>query len=225
MTVSEIRILVAADQRNVRGNLKMILEAAGYRVDATGDSEEAVARCHRADYDIIFIDIHMPKIEGLDLVRCIRELNGKSTVVTLSQYGAITKVVESMKLGAVDFVEKPLDTRKVQLLCDEILRRHALMNNDTVSELLQLAELALEQKSFVEARIYLKMAMLRDENRAEPCFWLSELYESQGDVREALHYFCRALDAAPSFQPTRKSLFHLKQLATGNVAGNNKLSA
>ncbi len=43
MTVSEIRILVADDQRNVRGNLKMILEAAGYRVDATGDSEEVLA--------------------------------------------------------------------------------------------------------------------------------------------------------------------------------------
>ena len=216
--VSEIRILVAADQRNVRGNLKMILEASGYRVDATGDCEEAVARCHRRYYDIIFIDIHMPKIEGLDLVRCIRELNGKTTVVTLSQYGAITKVVEAMKLGAVDFIEKPLDPRKVQLLCNEILRRHALMNNDTVSELLQSAELALEQKSFVEARIYLKMAMLRDKDRAEPCFWLSELYESQGDVREALHYFCRALDAGPSFQPTRKSLSRLKQLATGTNA-------
>lgn len=75
--------------------------------------------------------------------------------------------------------------------------------SDTVNELLQLAELALEQKSFVEARTYLKMAMLRDEDRAEPCFWLSELYESRGDVREALHYFCRAFDAGPSFQPTR----------------------
>ena len=218
MVVSEIRILVAADQRNVRGNLKMILEAAGYRVDATGDSQEALARCHLRQYDIAFVDVHMTRFDGLDLIRGIRTVNGKITVVTLSQYGAITKVVEAMKLGAVDFVEKPLDPKKVQLLCDEILRRHALMNNDTVSELLQLAELALEQKSFVEARIYLKMAMLRDEDRAEPCFWLSELYESQGDVREALHYFCRALDASPSFQPTRKSLFRLKQLATGTNA-------
>ena len=218
MTVSEIRILVAAEQRNVRGNLKMILEAAGYRVDATGDSQEALARCHLSHYDIAFVDIHMTKIDGLDLIRGIRTVNGKITVVTLSQYGAITKVVEGMKLGAVDFVEKPLDPRKVQLLCDEILRRHALMNNDTVNELLQLAELALEQKSFVEARTYLKMAMLRDEDRAEPCFWLSELYESRGDVREALHYYCRALDAGPSFQPSRKTLGRLKQLATGTRA-------
>ena len=93
-----------------------------------------------------------------------------------------------------------------------------MTTNDTVSDLLQLAEVALEQKALVEARIYLKMAMLRDENRAEPYYWLSELYEAQGDIREALHYYCRALDASPSFQPTRKSLFRLKQLATGTNA-------
>jgi CheY-like chemotaxis protein len=78
MTVSEIHILVADDQRNVRGNLKMILEAAGYRVDATGDSEEVLARCHGPHYDIAFIDINMTKIGGLDLVRCIPGVEQKN---------------------------------------------------------------------------------------------------------------------------------------------------
>ena len=72
-------------------------------------------RCHRLNYDIAFVDINMmTKIGGLDLVRGIRALMQKNTVVTLSQYGAITKVVEAMKLGAVDFVEKPIDPRKIQ---------------------------------------------------------------------------------------------------------------
>jgi DNA-binding NtrC family response regulator len=215
MKASEIRILVADDQRNVRGNLTMILEAAGYRVDATGDSEEVLARCHGRHYDIAFIDINMTKIDGLDLVRGVRALSKKTTVVTLSQYGVITKVVEAMKLGAVDFIEKPIDPKKIQPLCEEILRRRALPSNDTVNDLLQFAELALERNAIVEARLYLKMAMLRDENRAEPYYWLSELCEAEGDVREALHYYCRALDAGPTFQPSRKALFRLKQLATG----------
>jgi DNA-binding NtrC family response regulator len=215
MPVSEIRILVAAEQRNVRGNLKMILEAAGYRVDATGDSEEALARCHRRHYDIAFVDINMTKISGLDLVRYIRALSKKTTVVMLSQYGVINKVVEAMKLGAIDFVEKPIDPRKIQLLCDEIIRRRQLAKNETVNDLLHLAELALEQNADMEARVYLKLAMLRDENRAEPYYWLSELCENRGEVREALHYYCRALDAGPTFQPSRKALGRLKKLATG----------
>jgi DNA-binding NtrC family response regulator len=215
MTVSEFRLLVADDQRNVRGNLKMILEAAGYRVDATGDSEEALARCHGCHYDIAFVDINITKISGLDLVRYIRALSKKTTVVMLTHYGIINKVVEAMKLGAIDFVEKPIDPKKIQLLCDEIYRRRQLAKNETVNELLHLAELALEQNADMEARVYLKLAMLRDENRAEPYYWLSELCENRGEVREALHYYCRALDAGPTFQPSRKALGRLKKLATG----------
>lgn len=215
MSGSETRILVGDDQRNIRVSLKMVLEAAGYRVDATGDSEEVLARCHRRHYDMVFVDINMVKIGGLDLVRGIRSLSKKTTVVTLSQYGAITKVVEAMKLGAIDFVEKPIDPRKTKLLCDEILRRRALTANETVNELLHLAELAMEQNALLEVRVYLKLAMLRDESRAEPYYWLSELCEAQGDFREALYYYCRALDAGPTFQPSRKALGRLKQLATG----------
>jgi DNA-binding NtrC family response regulator len=215
MTPSEIRILVADDQRSVRGNLTMILEAAGYRIDATGDSEEVLARCHGRHYDIAFIDINMTKVDGLDLIRRIRALSKNTTVVTLSRYGAIAKVAEAMKLGAIDFVEKPIDPRKIQLLCEEVLRRRALMINETVDELLHLAELAMERDVFMDVRAYLKMAMLRDENRAEPYYWLSELCEAQGDIREALHYYCRALDAGPTFQPARKALKRLKRLAVG----------
>jgi CheY-like chemotaxis protein len=218
MSGSETRILVVDDQRNIRVNLKIILEDAGYRVDATGDSEEALARCHRSRYDIAFLDIHMPRIGGLELVRCIRVLSKTTTVVSLSQYGAITKVVEAMKLGDVDFVEKPIDPRKIQLLCDEILGRRASMTHDTVDELLHLAERALERNAHREARVYLKLAMLRDGNRPEPYYWLSELCETRGEIREALYYYCRALDAGPTFQPTRKALGRLKQLAIGTGA-------
>jgi len=215
MTVSEIRLLVADDQRNVRGNLKMILEAAGYRVDATGDSEDVLGRCHGPHYDIAFVDINMTKICGLDLVRGIRALSKKTSVVTLSQYGAITKVVEAMKVGSVDFVEKPIDARKVQSLCDEILRRKQMISNDTVDELLQSAELALECGAFTEAGVYLKKAMLHDGHRAEPYYWMSEFCEARGEIREALHYYCMALDACPTFPSARKALFRLKQLASG----------
>jgi tetratricopeptide (TPR) repeat protein len=127
-------------------------------------------------------------------------------------------VVEAMQLGAIDLVEKPIPPRKIRLLCEEIVRRRTLPTHGTVNELLQLAELALERNGFVDARVYLKTAMLRDENRAEPYYWLSELCEAQGEIREALHYYCRALDAGPTFQPARKALNRLKRLAAGTSA-------
>jgi two-component system chemotaxis response regulator CheY len=215
MTVSEIRILVADDQRHIRNNLKTILEAAGHTVDTTGDSAEALARCHRTNYDIAFVDMNMQKIAGTDLVPYIRVLREQTTLVTLSQRGSLIKVIEAMKLGMIDFVEKPFDGKKVQLLCEEILRRRQLANNETVNELLHLAERALEQNTDMDARAYLKLAMLRDGDRPEPYYWLSELCENRGEVREALHYYCRAIDAGPTIEPTRKALGRLKQLAAG----------
>jgi CheY-like chemotaxis protein len=64
MAASEIRILVADYQRSVRGDLTMNLEATRYRVDATGDGEKVLARCHGRHYDIAFIDINMTKLGG-----------------------------------------------------------------------------------------------------------------------------------------------------------------
>ena len=64
-------------------------------------------------------------------------------------------------------------------------------------------------------RVYLKMAILRDGKRPEPYYWLTEVCENQGNVREALHYYCRALDVGPTFQPARKALSRLRQLDTG----------
>jgi len=220
MTQSRAQILVVDDERNVRKNLTMALEAVGYTVDATSDGEEALAKCRQRQrpYDIAFVDIQTPKIGGLELIRYIRDLCKEATLVMLSQYGTMAKVVEAMRLGAVDFIEKPFDSKRIQLLCDEILQRQQLKTNESVNELLRLAELALERNAYIEARMYLKMAMLRDGSRSEPYYWLSELCENRGNVREALHYYFRALDVGPTYQPALKALNRLKRLAAGTSA-------
>ena len=215
MTQSRAHVLVVDDERNVRKNLTIALEALGYTVDATSDSEEALAKCSQRLYDITFVDIETPKIGGFELIRYIRDLRNEATVVMLSEHGTMAMVVNAMRLGAVDFIEKPFDSRKIHLLCNEILQRQRLTANQPVNELLRLSELALERNDYIEARVYLKMAILRDGKRPEPYYWLTEGCEEQGNVREVLHYYCRALDVGPTFQPARKALGRLRQLATG----------
>ena len=201
MTQSRAHILVVNDDRNIRKNLTTALEAVGYTVDATSDGEEALAKCSQGAYDIAFVDIQTPKIGGHELIRYIRDLSKAATVVMLSQYGTMAMVVEAMRLGAVDFIEKPFDSKKIHLLCEEILQRQQFTANQSVNELLRLAELALERNAYTEARMYLKMAILRDGKRPEAYYWLSELCENRGNVREALHYYFRALDVGPTYQP------------------------
>jgi DNA-binding NtrC family response regulator len=218
MTQSQIHILVVDDERNIRNNLGMVLEAEGYKVDKASNGDEAILQVKAGLYDIVFVDIQMPKMDGLELLRYLRGLRPKMPVVMLTAYGTVSRAVDAMKLGAVDFIEKPFDPKNILLLCEEILQRQKIGMSGTVDELLHLAELARERKAYVEARVHLKTAMMRDLTRPEPYYQLAELSESGGNVREASNYYYMALEARPTFEPAREALKRLGLLHTKPTA-------
>jgi DNA-binding NtrC family response regulator len=212
MTQSPMHILVVDDERNIRNNLGMVLEAEGYKADKASNGDDAILQVKAGLYDIVFVDIQMPKMDGLELLRYLRGLRPKMPVVMLTAYGTVSRAVDAMKLGAVDFIEKPFDPKNILLLCEEILQRQKIGMSGTVDELLHLAELARERKAYVEARVHLKTAMMRDLTRPEPYYQLAELCETGGNVREASHYYYMALEARPTFEPAREALQRLGHL-------------
>lgn len=120
---SKVSVLVVDDERNIRNNLTTVLQSAGYKVDASGDGEDALTKCKERHYDIALVDIQMPKMGGLQLLRYLRTLRPNLAVVILTAYGTVGSAVEAMKLGAVDFLEKPFDPKVLLLLCEEIIQR------------------------------------------------------------------------------------------------------
>ena len=212
MTQSQIHILVVDDERNIRNNLSMVLEAAGYKVDVASNGDDAILRVKEGLYDIALVDVQMPKMNGLEVLRYFRGLRPKMAVVILTAYGTVSRAVEAMKLGAVDFLEKPFDPKNLLLLCEEIVQRRKMGMSGTVDELLHLAELARERKAYVEARMHLKIAMMRDLTRPEPYYQLGQISEIDGNVREALHYYFTAIEAKPTFEPAREALKRLGHL-------------
>jgi DNA-binding response OmpR family regulator len=216
MSQPEIRILVVDDERNIRNNLSMLLEAEGYNVDTAANGDDALLRVKEGRYDIVFADIQMPNMDGLELLRHLHGLRPKMPVVMLTAYGTVRRAVEAMKLGAVDFLEKPFDPKAIKLLCQEILARQKISTSGTVDDILHLAALARERKAFTEARVHLKIAILRDPNRPEPPYQLGELSEAEGQPNHAVQYYYMALEAEPTFEPARealKRLGHLKRSA------------
>jgi CheY-like chemotaxis protein len=87
MVAPKARILVADDERNIRKNLGLVLEAAGHTVNEAKDGDEALDLCKQNHPDIAFIDLHMPKMEGLKVLAHIRALSPKSAVVIITAYG------------------------------------------------------------------------------------------------------------------------------------------
>jgi DNA-binding response OmpR family regulator len=212
MAQSQVRILVVDDERNIRNHLSMVLQAEGYKVDTAGNGDDALRQVKEGLYEIAFVDIQMPKMNGLELLGYLRGVRPHLAVVMLTAYGTVARAVDAMKLGAVDFLEKPFDPRAVPLLCNEILERRKIGMGGTVDDLLHLAALARGRKAFIEARIYAKIAMQRDLSRPEPYFQLGELAEMAGRSFHAAHYYYMALDAQSTFQPARDALKRLGRL-------------
>ena len=111
-----MRILVAEDQPELRRVLVKNLTAAGYTVDGVPDGEEALAYLDTADYDVAVLDIMMPKVNGLTVLRTLRGRDGQLPVLLLTARDAVADRVDGLDAGADDYLIKPF-------ALDELLAR------------------------------------------------------------------------------------------------------
>lgn len=102
------KILVVEDRDSLRRMLQLALENEGYRVEAAADGQGALAALS-SPVDLVITDLQLPDITGLDVLRRAKELSPSLPVVVLTAFGSVGTAVEAMKLGAADFLEKPLE--------------------------------------------------------------------------------------------------------------------
>ena len=114
-------ILIVDDERAIQTSLRGVLEDEGYRVTAVGSAEEALARLSDDAPDLIFLDIWMPGMDGLEALAEIKQRRRETAVVMISGHGTIETAVKATKLGAYDFVEKPLSLEKTLLVVERTL--------------------------------------------------------------------------------------------------------
>ena len=108
-------ILIVDDERAIQTTLKGVLEDEGYRVSAVGSGQEMLARLADDSPDLIFLDIWMPGMDGLEALAEVKQRRPEATVVMISGHGTIETAVKATKLGAYDFIEKPLSLEKMLL--------------------------------------------------------------------------------------------------------------
>ena len=117
------KILVADDEKGIRAALGQLLEYDGYEVRSVQNAVDAIAEYEKWQPDLVFMDVKMGGIDGLEALRRIRVIDPAAIVVMISGHGTIQTAVEATQLGAYDFLEKPLDTDRIQLTL-----RHALQH-------------------------------------------------------------------------------------------------
>ena len=119
-------VLVVDDEAGVRASLSAILGDEGYAVEAVGSGEEALAALESRRYDVVLLDVWLPGADGLEVLRRIRETDAELPVVVISGHGTIETAVKAVRLGAQDFVEKPLSLEKTLVAVRNALQRRRL---------------------------------------------------------------------------------------------------
>ena len=118
--------LIVDDEAGVRSALSGVLEDEGYRVESVESGEACLEHVRRHGYDVIVLDIWLPGLDGLATLRKLRERKVDSEVIMISGHGSIESAVRAIKMGAFDFVEKPLSLDKTVLVARNALRQRRL---------------------------------------------------------------------------------------------------
>ena len=108
-----MKVLIVDDERAIRNSLKEILGDEGYSVDTAEDGATALEMSAKEKYDVIFCDIKMPNMDGIEVLDTMIKNGIVAAIVMISGHGDISTAVECIKKGAFDFVEKPLDLNRV----------------------------------------------------------------------------------------------------------------
>ena len=127
-----MKILVVDDERAIRNSLKEILTDEGYEVDTAEDGAAAIGLAEREHYNLIFCDIKMPNMDGIEFLGKVAEAGLDSAVVMISGHGDIATAVECIKKGAFDFIEKPLDLNRILITIKNATEKVSLVKETKI---------------------------------------------------------------------------------------------
>lgn len=103
------RILVVDDEDMLRNVIVQQLTGEGYAVGDAADGQEAIDILSKTDYDLILLDLKMPRVDGFEVLRFVKSTKPQTKVVVLTGFADLKNAIESKKLGAEDFISKPYD--------------------------------------------------------------------------------------------------------------------
>ena len=133
------RILVIDDESAIRDSMRMILEYEGCEFLGAATGEEGIALVERESIDLVFLDIKMPGMDGLEVLGRLKAVAEDLPVVMISGHGTVATAVEATKLGAFDFIEKPLATERILLAIRNALGFRRLRDeNQTLAKTIEL---------------------------------------------------------------------------------------
>lgn len=196
-------ILLVDDHPSIRFTFQMALEAEGHAVELAASVEETLVKTARRRFDLLILDLRLGMDSGLQLLAELRTRGVDSFVLMMTAHGTVADAVGAMKLGAIDFLQKPLDPSRLRAAVVDIIERQCVVANaakaaappaESYQRQIIEAKHALNCRDFDAARRYLAGALEIDDHSADAHYLYGVLLELNHKRDDARRYYKRALD-------------------------------
>lgn len=157
--MSSNKVLIVDDEENILISLSSILEDEGYAVKTCPDAECALKTLEKEEFDVAILDVWLPKMDGLKLFEIMKEQKREEEVIFISGHSTIEQAVRATKIGAFDFLEKPLSLERVIVAVKNACKKKELLEKENIfkSELKSDVEIVGESQSMLKLKEQIKI--------------------------------------------------------------------
>ena len=196
--------LIVDDEKNIRLALSRALEQLDIPVETAASGEEALEKLAAGGYGVMLLDLRLPGVDGMEVLRQVTQEQPEIRVIIITAYGSIDLAVEAMKLGAVDFLQKPFEVARVREMVHRILEKQE--ESVSYADYIALAKERILEGYFDIAGVYAQKAIFLDSKRPEALNLLGGISEITGNRLEAYKYYRAALAHDPAYLPAQLNL-------------------
>lgn len=210
-------ILVVDDEPNVRLSYRVALEIEGYVIKEAHCGPKALDELATNRFDLAILDMRMPEMDGLDLLAAMRQRDFVTPVVIITAFGDVPHAVRAMKLGAIDFLQKPITPAALRDVVSDVLSRHASNTTpaaprDDFHSHIVTAQRLLNLRDFTSAKRHLIRALELNDKSKEAFNLAGVLFEMQEDYDRAKKYYGQAIKLDKSWEPAQQNMRRIYEL-------------
>lgn len=202
------RVLIVDDEKNIRLTLSQAISSLPLEIDTAENGEKALKKVAENGFVLILLDLRMPGIDGLEVLRRLRDDRPDIPIVIITAHGNIESAVEATKLGAIEFLQKPFVPDEIRTLVSRILDRQRLPVTEAhdYATCFELAKRCISERHFEAAIDHLKRAIGINPERPEAFNLLGAIHEVRSEHQEAINYYRVAYHTDPTYTPANENL-------------------
>jgi len=211
-------ILIVDDEKNIQLMIRRTLETEEYDIELTNSGKEALDKLQEHEFTVMILDLRLPDMDGIQVLKEMNSPSGNPDVIMITAHGSIDIAVEAMKLGCLDFIQKPFDAADLRKIVNQLLERKNLsyQQNLRFESLIEVAKLETRERHYAKARELIREALGLNPDNSEAYNFLGVLYEIGDDLPKAINAYQTSLRLNPENANAKANLNRITTLNSGS---------